>query len=202
MNLKREFVIMLSKLKIGLILLSIFIVFSAKGQDNGFSKSTLKYGIGIGVSDGYRTTGGGGLLSVGYQLDLLKDRLRLNPNLTFGYFNAKYVLDVRDQWFNSINLETIIYFDVIRIKAFSLTIGAGGVINNTKGLLGPGGFPPAESNSDYISDWHYGGFLGGGFRINPKNSRIAIEIMPLNFHIGCDYYMEGFAKIGLEVKLK
>ncbi len=193
---------MISKLKSGLILFSILIVFNAKGQDNGFSKNILKYGIGIGVSDGHRTTGGGGLLSVGYQLDLWKDRLRFNPNLTFGYFNAKHVQDVRDQWFNSINLETILYFDVIRLKAFSLTIGAGGLINNTKGLLGTGGYPPSEINSDYISDWHYGGFLGGGFRINPKNSRIAIEIMPLNFHVGPDYYMEGFAKIGLEVKLK
>jgi hypothetical protein len=193
---------MKSKLISALVLLSIFIVFSAKGQDKEFSKSTLKYGIGIGVSDGHRTTGGGGLLSVGYQLDLWKDRLRLNPNLTVGYFNAKYVQDVRDQWFNSIKLETILYFDVLRLKAFSLTLGAGGVVNNTKGLLGTGGYPPSDSNPDYISDWHYGVFLGGGLRMNLKNSRMAIEIMPFNFHVGPDYYMEGFAKIGLEVKLK
>ncbi|MCP4551656.1 MAG: hypothetical protein GY834_06360 [Bacteroidetes bacterium] len=193
---------MVSKFKTGLILLSIFIVFSAKGQDKEFSKSTLKYGIGIGASNGHRTTGGGGLLSIGYQRDLWKDRLRLNPNLTFGYFNAKHIQDIRAQWFNSINLEVILYFDIIRLKAFSLTIGAGGVINNTKGLLGTGGYPPSESKSDYISDWHYGGFLGGGLRINPRNSRIVIEIMPLNLHVGLDYYLEGFAKIGLEVKLK
>jgi hypothetical protein len=193
---------MISKLKTGLILLSIFIVFIVKGQDEKrFSKSALKYGIGIGVSDGHSTTGGGGLLSVGYQRDVWKDRLRLNPNFTVGYYNAVNVQDVRDQWFNSINLETILYYDLIRLKAFSLTIGAGGVINNTKGLLGTGGYPSSKSSSDYISDWNFGGFLGGGLRINPQNSRIAIEIMPLNFHVGPDYFMEGFAKIGLDVKL-
>lgn len=193
---------MISKLNSGLILFLIFIVFGAKAQDKEFSKNTLKYGIGIGVSDGNRTTGGGGLFSVGYQRDIWKDRLRLNPNLTVGYYNSKYIQDVRDQWFNSINLETILYFDVIRLKAVSFTIGAGGVLNNTKGLLSTGGYPPSESSSDFIRDWHYGGFLGGGLRINPKNSGIAIEVMPLNFHIGSNYYMEGFAKIGLEVKLK
>lgn len=193
---------MVLKLKTLLILILAFIAFCVNGQDSKFSKNTLKYGIGIGVSDGKRTTGGGGLLLVGYQRDLWKDRLRLNPNLTIGYFNAKYVMDVRDQWFNSINLETIIYFDIIRLGAFSMTVGAGGLINNTKGLLSTGGYPPSETSSEYISNWHYGGFLGGGMRINPKNSRIAFEIMPFNFHFGPDYFMEGFAKIGMEVKLK
>ncbi len=188
-------------LKYALILFSIFIFFSAKGQDVEFSKNSLKYGAGVGFSDGRRTTGAGVLLLIGYQRDLWKDRLRLNPNLTVGYFNTKVVQDAHDQWFNSINLETILYFDLIRLKAFSLTMGAGGVINNMRGLLGTGGDPP-KSGSDYVKEWHYGGFLGGGFRINPKNSRIAVEIMPLNFHVGSDYYSALFAKIGLEVKLK
>ncbi len=176
--------------------------YCAHGQEQKFSKNSLKYGVGIGASDNDRTTGLGSLLSVGYQHDLWKDRLRLNPNLTVGYFNAKSVMDVRDQWFNSINLETVIYFDLVRLKAFSLTIGGGGVINNTKGLLGSGGFPPSDNKSEYFSDWHYGGFLGGGLRINPENSRIAIEMMPLNFHVGSDYFAEAFARIGIEVKLK
>jgi hypothetical protein len=192
---------MITRLKAGLILFSIFIGYCAKGQVQNFSKSTLKYGIGIGVSDGVRTTGGGGLLILGYQRDIWKNRLRLNPNLNIGYFNSKMVMDVRDQWFNSISLETILWFDVLQLKAISLTIGGGGLINNTKGLLSTGGYPPAETNSEYISNWTFGVFLGGGLRINPQNSRFAFEIMPLNFHIGPDYYMEAFAKVGIEVKL-
>jgi len=161
----------------------------------------LKYDVGIGIYDSNQTMGGGGLVCIGYQRDLWKDRLRLNPNLTIGYFTARHVTDVRDQWFNSICLETIVYFDLLRLKAFSLTIGAGGVVNNTRGLLGTGGYHPSETGSEYFSDWNIGGFLGGGLRINPKNSRLAFEIMPFNFHVGPDYYMEGFSKIGIEVKL-
>lgn len=193
---------MITRFKAGLIILSIFFVYGAHGQDNEFSKSTLKCGIGIGASDGYRTTGGGGLLIVGYQRNIWKDRLRLNPNLTVGYFNSKNIQDVRDQWFNSISLETILWFDILRFKSISLTIGGGGVLNNARGLLSTGGDPPPEIDSEYISHWHYGGFLGGGLRINPDNSRFAFEVIPFNFHVGPDYYMEGFAKIGMEIKLK
>lgn len=190
------------RLKEGLILLSVLVGFYASGQSQEFSKNALKYGIGVGVFDGYRTTGGGGILIVGYQRDIWKDRLRLNPNLTVGYFTAKNIQDVRDQSFNSINLETILFFDLVRFKAFSLTIGAGGVINNTRGLLGTGGYPPSETSSEYISNWYYGGYFGGGIRINPTKSRLAFEIMPFNFHVGPDYYMEGYASVGIAVKLR
>jgi hypothetical protein len=193
---------MISHLKIGFVSLMIFIFFSAAGQEKKFSKSSLKYGFGVGVSDGYRATGSGGVLSVGYQYDLWKDKLRLNPNLTIGSFNSRLVQDVGDQWFNSISLETILYFDLISFKAFSLTIGAGGLVNNMRGLLGTGEFPSLNNNLDYFNHWHFGGFFGGGFRIAPQNSRIAFELMPLNFHVGPDYFMEGYAKIGLDVKLK
>lgn len=193
---------MVSNIKTGLVIFLTFVIFNIKGQDKEFSKSSLKYGIGIGVSDGHRATGGGVILLVGYQHNIWKDKLRLNPNLTFGSYHAKYVQDVRDQWFNSTNLEAILYYDLVRVKAFAFTIGTGVVVNNMKGLLGTGGYPPAENRSEYFSDWHYGGYLGGGFRIAPQNGRLAFEIMPLNFHVGPDYFMEGYAKIGLDVKLK
>jgi hypothetical protein len=75
------------------------------------------------------------------------------------------------------------------------------LINNTKGLMGTGGNPP-EEESEYFNKWHYGFSFGGGFRINPKNSPVVVEIMPLNFHTGSNHLMEGFAKIGIDVKLR
>lgn len=193
---------MILKIKNGLLIILFFIVIMVKGQDKEFSKNTLKYCIGVGVCDGLKHTGGGGILSVGYQHSFYNHRFRLNPNLTVGYYNAKFIQDVRDQWFNSINLETVVYFDLLKYKAFSITIGAGGVINNTKGLLGTGGYPPADINSEYFSHWNFGAFFGGGVRVNPKNSRIVYEIMPLNFHIGPNYFIESISQIGIGVKLK
>jgi hypothetical protein len=188
--------------RIILVHLSIFFCVLSFGQEKDFSKSALVYKAGLGIFDGGNNSGVGGTIVLGYQRDLLKERLRLNPNLTLGYFNSKFVTDVRDQWFNSISLETNLYFDLIKIQAFSLTLGAGGVINNTKGIYGSGGDGPnSNNNSEYFSDWYYGFYLGGGLRINPKKSKLAFELMPLNFHIGPDYYLEAYASIGLAVKL-
>lgn len=186
----------------GLILFTFISIFCNKIQGQDFSKNELTYGIGMGEYDSYRATGLGGLLIVGYQRNLWKDRLRLNPNLTFGYYNTRHYTDVRDQWINSISLETILFFDLIRVKAFSLNIGAGVVVNNTNGLLCTGGEPPFTTNQSlYINELHFGGYLGGGLRINPKKSRISYELMPFNLHFG-NNYIEGFGKIGIEVKLK
>jgi len=191
-----------STLKIIFICLGVSFLFRGICYTQNFSKNSLEFGIGAGISEGRRTMGGGGIISVGYQRNLWKDRLRLNPSLTIGHFSSKHILDISDQWFNSFNLETILYFDLVRIRAFSLTLGAGGVVNNIRGLLGTGGDPPPATDSEYVSNWHFGGYFGGGFRINPKNSPVAIEIMPMNFHVGSDSFMEGFAEIGIDVKLK
>ena len=184
---------------IGIIILFLIIQHNAFSQE--YSKNSLKYGLGVGAFDGIRTTGHGCLFSVGYERNLWKDRLRINPNLTFAYYNARFVSDVPDQWANSLNFETILFFDLVRIKAFSITIGAGGVINNTRGYIGTGGWPN-NTNTRYISDYNIAAYLGGGIRINPKNSRIAIELMPLNFHVGSNYFMQAYAKFGIAVKLK
>ncbi len=189
------------KLKSLIVVISFILCINYQGQCQEFSKNSLKYGMGPGIYDGSQVTGLGAMLSVGYQRELWKDRLRLNPNLTVGYFSGKYVLDARDQWCNSINLETIIYFDLIHIKAFALTIGAGGVINTTKGLLGTGGDQEDVVQSEYFKESNVGGYFGGGIRINPQKSRVSFEIMPLNFHFGPNYYFEGFAKVGIDVKL-
>ncbi len=173
------------------------------GRSQDFSKNTLKYDLGLGFSEGPKQIGGGTLLLFGYQRDLWKDRLRLNPNLCIGFFSSNYTSDVRDQWFNSINLEMNLYFDIVKVRAVSLVVGTGLFINHTKGLKGRGGeYYNANSASSYFNSWNAGGYLGGGIRINPKNSRFAFEFLPINVHIGNEYFMEGYAKIGIELKLK
>ena len=174
--------------------------YTSQGQD--FSKSTLKYGGGYSKYSNLNLSGEGWMLILGYQRDLWKDRLRLNPAFTVGFYSSKNTTDLPDQWFNALNLETILFFDIIKIKAFSFTIGAGGVVNNTKGLIGTGGYPPGETNSEYFSNWNYAGLFCSGFRINPKKSRFAFDIIPLTYQIGGKYYDEVFASVGFELKLK
>ena len=193
---------MLRNLKIIATILCISLCQSNNIFCQNFSKSSLKYGVGWGISDGQRNTGMGWLIVLGYQRDIWKDRLRINPNITAGYFNTRYYSDARDQWFNSLNLEAILDFDIIKFKALSLTIGAGGTVNYTKGLLGYGGFPPGAITSEYFSVLNFGGLLSAGIRINPPKSRIAIDLTPLTFHIGGDSYTEVFTSLGFEIKLK
>lgn len=195
---------MKTRYKIILILVSIMINHGfVYGQDPAFSKNSIKIGLGVGSSMGNKTDGGGFVYAVGYQREIWKDRLRLNPNFTIGHYSSKFILDVRDQYFNSINIETNLYYDLIRIKSFSLVLGFGGLVNNSRGLKGTGGDPDGYTEpptSEYISDFHYAGYLGGGLRINPPSKRIAINIMPINLHFGNNYFAEFHAKIELDFK--
>lgn len=195
---------MKTRFKIILILVSIMINHGfVYGQDPAFSKNSIKIGLGVGSSMGNKTDGGGFVYAVGYQREIWKDRLRLNPNFTIGHYSSKFILDVRDQYFNSINIETNLYYDLIRIKSFSLVLGFGGLVNNSRGLKGTGGDPDGYTEpltSEYISDFHFAGYLGGGLRINPPSKRIAINIMPINLHFGNNYFAEFHAKIELDFK--
>jgi len=194
---------MISKLKTSLILSLIIISYSASGQIHEFSKNSVKVGFGLGASMGYNTDGIGFVYSFGYQSEIWKDRLRLNPNFSIGHYSSKFIMDARDQYFNSINIATNLYYDLIKIKSFSLVLGCGGLVNNSRGLKGTGGDPDGYTNppsSEYISDFHFGGYLGGGFRINSPGKRTAINIMPINLHFGNNYFMEFHPMIELDFK--
>jgi len=174
----------------------------AADRDSIDYPTTVKFGFGPGISDGNTTTGGGSVFFAGFQKALWNGRFRLNPNFALGMYSSKLVMDVRDQWFNSLNLEVLLYYDLIRFRGVSLTIGTGGVLNNTRGLLGTGGYPPGDSRSEYTSEYMLGACLGAGIRILPSAGNYAVELLPLNFHIGPDYFMEAYMKISFELPLE
>ena len=197
---------MMMKTKIisGLILITVLVSYSVSGQNNqDFSKNSLKVGLGLGASMGSNTDGGGFVYTIGYQTEIWKDRLRFNPNFSIGHYSSRFIMDARDQYFNSINIEANIYFDLIKIKSFSLVLGSGGLVNNSRGLKGTGGDPDGNTEpqtSEYISDFHFGGYVGGGFRINSSSKRTAINILPINLHFGNNYFAEFHAKVELDFK--
>ncbi len=173
-------------------------------QGQSFSKNSIKLTTGIGISMGNNTEGSGFTYSVGFQREIWKDRLRFNPSFKIGHYSSRLLMDARDQHFTSLNLETNLNYDLIRIKSFSLVVACGGFINNSRGLKGTGGDPEFYTGvprSEYISDIHVGGYLGGGFRINSPNKRTAISVMPFNVHFGYKYFTEFHSRIELDIKL-
>lgn len=164
------------------------------------SKHSLEYGIGLGMVSDNSNDGLGQHVQVGYKFDLWKDRLRLNPNVTIGAYNSKFITDTRDTYFNSINTKLAVQFDLLRLGAFSLMVESGGFFNLSRGLKGLGGEMP-QNGSDYFSHTNYGFILAGGFRIAPLQSRIVYNIKPLSFLIGPDYFAEFHAAFGIDVKL-
>jgi hypothetical protein len=52
-----------------------------------------------------------------------------------------------------------------------------------------------------VNDFHIGGDFGGGFRINSKSQKIAINVLPFNFRVGYPNYMEAYWKLEVDVKI-
>jgi hypothetical protein len=179
----------------------VLTAFSSIASSQEIRRQSIKFGVGPGISDGIRTTGGGMTFSTGYSRSLKNDRFRINPNLSFGLYSARFVMDVRDQYFNSINLETNVSADLIRFHGISLTAYAGPCFNNTRGLLGTGGWPPSESRSEYSSEYSLMFSFGGGIRILPPGKRVGVELFPLNFRLGKNDILEAMAKISFDIGL-
>ena len=189
------------------ILFILFAVMSSysfvQAQEQGFSKNSIKVGIGVGASSGSNTDGFGVVYSLGYQREIWKDRLRVNPNFSIGHYSSQSMLDAPDLYFNSTTLVTNLYFDLIRVKSFSLVLGCGALVNKSKGLKGTGGdFDPevVQQSSEYVSNYHVGGTVAAGFRFNSPNKRTAINIMPITIRFGNNYFAEFHTKVEFDFK--
>ena len=184
-----------------LLTIGLFSALLAYGQEENFSTHSIKVAAGIGFIEGYRESGGGTFLSVGYQKSLWKDRLRISPGITMGKFSSKLILDTRDQYFSTTAIGVQASLDVLKYRSLSLFAAAGGFGNRTSRLLGTGG-ELGHNNSVYFKKYYFGGTAGIGIRIDPKNSRLAYEISPINVSAGSDYFVMGFAKVGVDIKIR
>lgn len=121
-------------------------------QEIEFRKSSIKTGFGIGINEGQRETGMGLIYSVGWQKSFgTKNKISLNPNLTFGGFAPIFITDTRDQFYRISSLGVNIHYDLIRYKAVSIVATGGGFVNYSRGLLGPGGWQEEyASSSEYF----------------------------------------------------
>lgn len=157
---------------------------TAYGQDA--PKSFLFGGIGYGVSapphrviarDDMSLLGDGMVLSIGYQRDIWKNRLRVVPSLSFGTHVGGDMVISPQMYFNSTNIKVNVNYDVFKIKTFALFIGTGLTVNYMAGVVdaysSPSGGRPFLAFRE--GNFTFNGVMG--FRIIPKNSRIGYELL-------------------------
>ncbi len=165
-------------------------------------------GIGAGMSQSLNSIGMGTMYSIGYHRNIWKDRLRFNPNLSLGFYSPMYITDQPDQYFNSININATLNYDLIRIQRFSIVIYAGIEAGKTQGYVGTGGMPDysdigpiPQKNSYYVHDYHIGGNIGGGFRLVSKSRKTAFNILPFNIRLGYPHFIEGHLKLEVDINI-
>ncbi len=195
------------KIQIKFLLFSLILLLLGEQvypQETGFRKTAIKTGLGFGINSGKRETGNGLIYSIGWQKSLgKKHKIRINPNMMFGGFRPFGITDTREQYYRITNLGFNLHYDLIRYRAISLVATAGVFINYSRGLLGTGGWPELNHNSsEYFYSLYFGGNASIGIRIDPKNSKLAYEIRPVNIHLGNAGYIMGYFMIGIDIKFK
>jgi len=188
-------------LQIGLLIF-LFGVNDIFSQSNEFN--SIRTGIGIGINEGKRETGSGLVYSIGWQKSFgKKHKIRINPNMILGEFYPVGITDVRDQFYRITSLGINVHYDLIRYRAFSIVVTGGGFINYSRGLLGIGGMPELRSTeNEYFHTIYFGGNASLGLRINPKKSKLAYELRPVNIHLGNKNFILGYMMFGIDFKLK
>lgn len=176
--------------KTSLCIFLLFITISLNSQNT--KNESVKLGAGLGYSQSDNFTGIGSLYSIGYQQDIWKDRLRFNPNLSLGFYSPIFIIGLPDQYFNSINLNANLNYDLVKLGRFSLLVYAGGEAGISQGNI--------SSNGSFY-DFHLGADFGGGLRINSKSKKTAFNILPFNFRFGYPNFIESYLKLELDIKL-
>jgi len=192
-----------------LLLTSLIIVLTVGNnhvysQDIEFKNSSIRTGVGIGANEGLREIGLGLIYSIGWQRSLgEKNKLRINPNMMFGGFLPIGIMHTRDQFYRITSLGLNFHYDLFTYKAVSIVTTGGGFINYSRGLLGTGGSKDVNNtSSDYFTTIYFGGNASVGLRINPKRSKIAYEITPINIHLGNKDFILTYLMVGIDFKLK
>jgi hypothetical protein len=188
--------------KIALLIIIVFLSLKTNAQENDFTRSSIKTGIGVGVNEGIIESGAGIVYSVGYQKSFgKKEKFRINPNLLYGGFNSFGIDSTRDLFYRITSIGMNVNYDLVKYKVVSLFVTSGGFLNYSRGLFGTGG-ENENRDSMYFNQLYFGGTAGVGIRINSSKSRFAYEIKPLNAHFGNKFFSLGYLMLGLDIKIK
>jgi len=170
------------------IILIIFSVTTVYSQDLKTGKLKFKSGINYGFVSEQGSLHKGVSINTGLEFNSATERIRFNPNFTFGYHQEDDPANNQNDYLYPLIIETIMYFDLIKSsdKSFAWTLGLGAYGNITLGGGTMGSF---------------GGYIGTGFNLTPKNSRYSIEILPVNYMLGHGPRKEIFSRLSLKYSL-
>jgi hypothetical protein len=188
--------------KMHLLIIIVLFSLTSLAQENEFTRSSIKTGVGIGLNEGNKESGLGIVYSIGYQKSFgKKEKFRINPNLLYGGFNSFGISDTRDQFFRITSIGMNVNYDLIKYKSVSLLITSGGFLNYSRGLFGTGGENDIRDSS-YFNQLYFGGTAGIGIRISSAKSRFAYELKPFNIQFGNKDFILGYLLFGLDIKIK
>ena len=190
--------------KIALLIL-IIIHFKTNGQENKFTRNSIKTGVGIGFNEGADEEGFGTFSTIGFERSYGKrERIRINYNILTGGFTSGAIDDGRESYYRNTSLNVNVNYDCLKYKSVSLFVYSGGFATYSRGMLGSGYSQVTfeQYDSKTFANLYYGVNLGGGFRINPKNNRCAFEIKPFNLQMGNKDSFTFYMLFGVDIKIK
>lgn len=186
--------------------ISLFLVFtSCFAQETVKLQKTINVGCGLGITTMKNANGGGTLFLVGFSKEVFSDKLLIKPEFGIGHFSSKQILDARDQYFVSINASIGLYYSLIKCKSAAFQLGCGGLINNSKGLIGTGGDPELYTDppeSEYFNHFHVGAFCGSSVKIVLKENKSTLNFRPFNVHFGSNMFGQFFSIIEIDFNLQ
>gem|GEM_PF-5739204 len=162
-------------------------------------KHGLKLDAGLGIHEGVRTQGFGTIISFGYERAIREDGLRIHSTFLYGKFTHSFATDTPKQNLISRSFITALSYDIIRFWILSLTLAVGGVVDNTFGIVGPGGEIQPATITD-VNEWSAGLYFSGGIRITPTTGRFSLEITPLANCLGVNLFKLN-STIGIVVRI-
>jgi hypothetical protein len=188
-----------------LILLCLTSFLFGYSQENKFSRSSIKTGLGLGFNLTNKEEGIGTCSMIGYERSYeKKERLRMNASLILGGFISAPLVDhTREIYYITTSWNVNANYDVLKHKAASLFFYSGVFINYSRGKLGSGTNEATgvEYESERFAKIYPGVNLGLGIRINPPQSRCAFEIKPINLQFGNDGYVNFYNMFGVDIKI-
>jgi len=156
-------------------------------QSSNKLPNTWSGSFGVRIENAKFTGGLGPAISIGKViLSRNDDRLRFHPSLTYARFLNDPFANYGYQS-NMLGLKADWDYDMIRINSFSIVTSIGGFVGNI-----------FTSNTN---NFYTGVSFPAGFRIAPRERKIAYVLRLLQLQTGTSDYFSGGSQIGIEMNL-
>jgi len=164
-------------------------------QETLISNSSIKLALGLGSAQMTPRDAQGFVFSAGWQANYgAKNKLRINPNLSYGKFESAYnFLPKKNSTITSTSIDFTVHYDALRYRSFSLVTSLGNFITKYRVIV--------QSDSIDSTTLSIGLKPSIGIRFVPKNSSIALEYKPITLYFGTQNVFYVTSTINLDIKI-